>query len=572
MMSGLSLGWQYLTGYAVATDPGDRNRAEWPPHPGRIFLALAATHFETGASEEEAAALRWLELLGDPRLYLPSRNSDYERTTVRVFVPVNDKADPAKHILQSFPALTRDRQERTFPRIRVGDDPCYLYWPQADQVDKHFDALNGLCLKVTRIGHSSSMVRMWAQKGEPPLLEEGEVLVPDDGLAEYHLRVVTSGTLDSLPSQTQIPKIQRYAELVEQIVYGDKQEKNTTSKRSSKKSSRDRGEPATPPRLLRPRLGIWRPYRRPSIDTPSYAHSHFDTDLLILKQTVGLTGTDDTMREVHRKYPLVSTLTITQALRHTILSGSVQPPPAWLSGHESDGDPLRGPTGHIACIPLPFVGGKHADGHLLGVAIAFPRSVPPRERGRILGPLLLDSDTGQPKTIGLRLGAAGIFSCVKSDWTESRKALQAETWTAHPHGAIFWASVTPVVLNRFPHADRNKDRQAWTQEVAEIVAQSCEHIGLPAPIAVDVDTMGWHNGTPRAIAKKRRMRSGDDEPTSARAALGEGFPVYPPKGTRAPRIQVHVWLRFDQPVIGPILLGAGRHLGYGLCKPWELKK
>lgn len=571
-MSGLSLGWQYLTGYAVATNPGDRWQAEWPPHPGRIFLALAATHFETGANEKEAAALRWLESLGDPCLYLPSGDSVYKRTTVRVFVPVNDRAGPSESSLQSLPGLTRDRQERTFPRIWVGDDACYLYWPEADSVDRHFDALSGLCLKVTRIGHSSSLVRMWAQKGKPSSLEQGEVLVADDGLAQYHLRVVTPGTLESLPLQTQIPQIHRFAELVKQIVSGDEEEKSAASKLYRAEFGVDWKKSATPPPLLRPKLGIWRGYRRRSIDTPSLAHSHFDTDLLILKQTVGLTGTDDTMREVHRKYNLVSTLTIMQALRHTILSGSVQPPPSWLSGHEADGDPLRGPTGHIACIPLPFVGGKHADGHLLGVAIAFPRSVPPRERGRILGPLLLHSDTGQWKTIGLRLGAAGIFSCVKSDWTESRKALQAETWTAQPHGARFWASVTPVVLDRFPHADRNKDRQAWTQEVAEIVARSCERIGLPAPIAVDIDTTGWHNGTPRAIAQKRRLRSGDDEATSARAALGEGFPAYPPKGTRAPRIQVHVWLRFDQPVIGPILLGAGRHLGYGLCKPWEVEK
>ena len=38
----LTLGIEYLTGHAVATSTGDRVLPEWPPHPGRIFMALAA--------------------------------------------------------------------------------------------------------------------------------------------------------------------------------------------------------------------------------------------------------------------------------------------------------------------------------------------------------------------------------------------------------------------------------------------------------------------------------------------------------------------------------------------------
>jgi len=53
MMPGLTIGWQYLTGYAVATDPSSRDRAEWPPHPARVFMALAAAWFETGEDPDE---------------------------------------------------------------------------------------------------------------------------------------------------------------------------------------------------------------------------------------------------------------------------------------------------------------------------------------------------------------------------------------------------------------------------------------------------------------------------------------------------------------------------------------
>ncbi len=46
-MPALTIGWEYLTGYAVATDPNTRERAEWPPHPARVFMAMAAAWFET---------------------------------------------------------------------------------------------------------------------------------------------------------------------------------------------------------------------------------------------------------------------------------------------------------------------------------------------------------------------------------------------------------------------------------------------------------------------------------------------------------------------------------------------
>lgn len=73
-MPGLTIGWEYLTGRCVATDPANRQRVEWPPHPGRVFLALAATWFETGEDPAQGEALRWLETLSDPVLVLPPRD------------------------------------------------------------------------------------------------------------------------------------------------------------------------------------------------------------------------------------------------------------------------------------------------------------------------------------------------------------------------------------------------------------------------------------------------------------------------------------------------------------------
>jgi CRISPR-associated protein Csb2 len=251
----------------------------------------------------------------------------------------------------------------------------------------------------------------------------------------------------------------------------------------------------------------------------------------------------------------------------------VQPVPAWVSGHELNGQPLRSDgDGHLAIIPLPFVGGAHADGHLLGVGLVFPRSVDRRERGKVLGKLLLD-EAGQPRRVQLTLGRLGEWTVVKRDWAETRQTLAPETWTGQPRsegdrsGADTWASVTPVVLDRFPKSDHLRDRQVWTQEVAEIISAACVRIGLREPVDVDIDTTSWHLGSPRATCKRRPLRGHAGLSDDAGAAFGEGFPPFPARGTNAPRPQVHVWLRFAKPVVGPILLGAGRYLGYGLCKP-----
>ena len=47
-------GIRYLMGWAMAAADGAKKQlAEWPPHPDRVFMALAAAWFETGREEPE---------------------------------------------------------------------------------------------------------------------------------------------------------------------------------------------------------------------------------------------------------------------------------------------------------------------------------------------------------------------------------------------------------------------------------------------------------------------------------------------------------------------------------------
>src|SRR5882724_9692841 len=84
----LALGIELLTGRYVATAYNDRRRAEWPPHPARVFSALVATHFEDPERDpRERDALLWLERQAAPEIH---GTEAHHRDVVDVFVPVND--------------------------------------------------------------------------------------------------------------------------------------------------------------------------------------------------------------------------------------------------------------------------------------------------------------------------------------------------------------------------------------------------------------------------------------------------------------------------------------------------
>ena len=310
-----------------------------------------------------------------------------------------------------------------------------------------------------------------------------------------------------------------------------------------------------PPEPIPASLGVWQGYRRTGSAHDSHqqahANSYFERDLLVLAKL------DGPMLNVER------TLGLTQALRAALIGthGNAEIP-AWMCGHDSDGNPTSSP--HAAFLALPFVGYPHADGHLMGLAIALPKGISPAERGRWLSPLLVDQETGEASEPALKLWGQDL-----PDWTlqiEDRPSppliLQNETWT---NPSTTWASVTPVVLDRFPKSSRTDDRSEWHAEVVEIIKLSCTRAGLPEPVEVDVDSTAWHVGVPRAWAKTRRIRSRREGPTTG--PLGDGFPSLPSKPTRPAKPQVHVWLQFDWRVAGPVLICAGRFQGYGLCKP-----
>jgi len=246
-----------------------------------------------------------------------------------------------------------------------------------------------------------------------------------------------------------------------------------------------------------------------------------------------------------RAAPLVA-----KAIRDTILSGyGGAAVPEIVCGHAADGAPTRLP--HLAVVPLAHVGHANADGHLLGFAL-----VPPRGSGLIEDEAFLavlrnrrDRRTEDGRgylTVSAKRdgGAASPFSIGLAPTVDPvLKSLQAARYAGPSR---LWATATPLVLDR--HVKAGDDMEA---AIAELVAAACVNIGLPRPIAV---VAGKHTAIEGAVPAWR----------SGKSPAWTGWRLPP---ALASRRLVHAVIAFEDEVAGPVILGAGRYCGLGLCLP-----
>jgi CRISPR-associated protein Csb2 len=452
----LALEVEYLTGRAVATERDDYQAAEWPPHPGRLFMALVAAHGGRDPGDGvERAALEWLEALPPPDL---TASAAARRDVRTYYVPANDPAG-----IEILPER-RARSDRTFPSVTPEIPVVVFTWREADpgSVALHRPALERLAASVTYLGHSSSLVRV-ALRDDPP----AATFRPSDR-GTLVLRVATPGRLAELRADHAAgrrPSPGSYTGYLE--------------------AGASAGSPETP------------------------ALSGFDRPIAF-----GLQGPGS--------LPLFAAERLTRAVRDALMSLAEQPPREVLSGHARDGSPST--RDHVAFLPLAFVGYRHADGEIKGFAIAPPRGCGGDDRVHVL--------RAAGRLRQLRLGPLGVCEVVPADDRAMIHSLRVEAYEGPSRS---WSTVTPMVLDRFCGEGPGLE--------AAVVAAACRRIGLPEPTSVEVSRYSRLRGVPASPEFAARSRPG-----------------------AAARPRRHVRLKFDRPVRGPILLGAGRYLGLGLCR------
>jgi CRISPR-associated protein Csb2 len=252
-----------------------------------------------------------------------------------------------------------------------------------------------------------------------------------------------------------------------------------------------------------------------------------------------------------RHLQLETTLALTATLRAAILRHCPAGAPESISGHAAGGGATA--QAHVAYFPLGFVDHEHADGHLLGVGIGLPRGMAEAEERMLLAAIEAIADEGEQKGAGLgfdrvRFPGLGQWRLVRAGpLDEWRAALKARAWTGAPEGATLWGSVTPVVYDQHGKA---KDRGAYLAECAASVEEAVRRVvGVEVGVKARVSPVSGILGVPPARDFPRMKRKDGSE-----------------------RRHTHVEIEFDRPVIGPLLVGAGRFRGYGLLRPVDQER
>jgi CRISPR-associated protein Csb2 len=631
---------ELLTGRYVAKECDDHAVAEWPPHPARVFSALAAVHHEDPVDKDntrqERQALDWLAGQPAPSLYA----SEVARRSVSdVFVPTNDKsiepsvgdivhellfADeeraratarrrldrvsrsafepvapteeqraalvaeiealerrleseeihdvvpslaslaqrmramteqrpsklltraassagrleqtdraklgkqlgtlkrgllPGKQVIERalsvLPAAAERKRARTFPSVCPYDPIVHLLWNvEPPHGIRH--ALDALAARVTRLGHSSSLVRLlWIDTGRTP------TWIPHPQ-GVHTLRWVEPPRRDEDGN----------------VIGGTGQLAVLEAAFEVHRGTANRVLPSVPVN-----------YRRVG-----------DPEPLIVPQVTSTFSNDWVVFELlgRRRLPIVRTVDAALALRGAVLRQAHQELcgcniwserdripsvaeaqrcyaklPATLSGHEADSSSTQRP--HVAFVALPFVGFPHADGSILGVAAVLPRGLIGDERTTVLRAL------GGVTRLTLFPGLAFDVRRV-AELRPHLRTLDSHLWGRE---GVVWATVTPILLDRFPGDLRSRNADAVIKaerEAEEAIKVACTRIGLPWPRAVSLTAVCFQGSVAAEQFRRRERRR------------------------LPPRVRVHALIDFGTPVPGPVLLGAGRYVGLGLCR------
>lgn len=459
--------------------------AEWPPHPARVFCALVAST----QSVEDWEALRWLERSGAPQVWA-DRCVSVSRTNSFV---VTNQTEPGVGS-QFWPGRTN--QARSRASATPSGEVFAVVWPQANAGDDLVVRLQRMARRVPYVGRSTSQAEVTTLAALPAERPGWARWVPSRiGAANtVDLRVPYPGYVDTLREvydlggrAWEVARAVPYSPLFDQAP-GVEPVDDQTIWGFDRPTARIGGEqvPREPVRTPWDDLMIWG-FERP----------------------IARIGGEQVLR-------------LTSTLRKAVLKRIGTDIPAQVSGHGADDRP------HVAFLGLPDVGHEHADGHLLGVALAIPRDMPADEWKRLVraligaDPLVRLTPRSMPE-ISLRYGA-----------DPRRRALRVETWQGPVGGACSWVTATPLVTDGMLRPRRS---------VEDLVVKSLARVGYPDLVDLQVSPAPLTAG---AVGRPRR----------------ETFPEGRPK-----RPMTHVRVKFAQPVIGPVIAGSLRYLGLGLFVP-----
>jgi CRISPR-associated protein Csb2 len=486
---------------------------EWPPSPARLFKALVAVSRHGVANAD--SALEWLE--GQDRPTVLASSASAMRSRLRRFVPNNSEIDP-KTGNAEWPAARASKEPERLHAWRLEPPGEVAYaWSVAER-SAQADIVAAIARRLPSLGKGEDFVVARGEyaneipsglvRYEPGSKRDAFSLeVPDRGCLSVCCELFRRRAAD--PGWNKIHELPTMGTRLEAYA-----------------PNADEVGEARPPIAM---FGLWKGGSRRAFDArllrvPVGHCRHLLST--IVNEAAAEMASDSTQRE--------SLMRLGQGL---------------LCGHAADGGKYDGP--HAAVVPLPSVLGPHPDGRvrrlaLIGFGCTEPRAI---ELFETVAALLHERELiDDGVATGIRL----------------RREHDEDSGSLLTRPSAVWESVTPIVLERpeflrkqwveLGHKRRRHDARlgdelagreldaAIAARREELVRAGVDRLGIGEIVEVECSRAPWRGG----VHVASQYRTADYLRQSPR---------------------FHVRVRFREPVAGPVIVGRGRYVGFGLMRP-----
>ncbi|MBN8508024.1 MAG: type I-U CRISPR-associated protein Cas5/Cas6 [Burkholderiales bacterium] len=479
---------------------------EWPPSPARLFKALVSSARAGWSHSNREAIDRSLRALEQklPEIVAPRAAPRPPRQ--RRFVPNNSKNWPTERKLNPEKGIDLDEE----PMIRWDIEAPSVAWYWWQDVDaSHVPVIRDVSRRVSSVGKGEDLAVLDATDAEPPA---GAVRWRPASTGAT-LEVPEAGCLDVCDAafardSSQLPLA---AAGVRAVAY------------APDARAADREVPTFV-------LGLWRNGKRRSWDAR------------LLRQVVG---------------PVRHLLDKIRSEVVDVLARGPSDRPAMealvrrvLVGHDESDKPISGP--HLAILPLPSVLGPYPDGRVRRIALADLGGGDDSTRRAIV-------ETAQVLLHGRELLDNGRHTGIVLDTDPDTQ------WPAKISGASrSWATVTPVV---------QEATELTGKEWRSLIAARRNAAKYPAKAAAAEIRLRERRLELLARAISRAIEgtgAGVESIELATAAWLPGVHLageYRANGYLAQSPRLHLRVTFDRLIRGPLAIGRGRHVGFGVMWP-----
>jgi len=480
----------------------------WPPAPARLFQALIAGSGISGPlPPDHFKALEWMETVCAAPIIAAPRAAVGQ--SVGSYVPNND-LDAKGGDPRNIGAIRTKKQIR--PRIFDAATPFHYAWeiPDAEESSDQLAVLQQLADRLYQLGRGVDFA--WATA---ELMNQGELDILQTGYPGTIHRPTPRGTKGlalACPEKGSLSSLlRRYAANADRFEL-------IQSGRTFSQSFRQQPKPR---------------FRMVAYDSPP------------VRQVFDLREAGAAERfapwPLHTVYQLVKHCRDQAAHKlATAFPSREADVQRWLIGRRADGTTGGSPAERIRLIPVPSIGHEHADMKVRRLLIEIPGACPftPEDVFWAFSSLQIEGEKNGPILI-------------TSTGPDIVKYYSAEK------GATVWRTITPVVVpesarrRRIEPSRRNAEAKPASEKLEEqtraahAVRVSLRHAEVRCPVS--------------QIAVQR-------EPFQSNGERVEAFA----EGSRFAKERLwHVELTFEEPYVGPLLVGDGRFSGLGILVPFS---